>query len=421
MATYFIKLYPLGRFFFGSENTFGDNNEENYFVKSMYFPQQTTLLGMIRHQLLIQNDLLDKNGKIFDAKIGSALSLIGDKSFWGETNVEYGIIQKLSPVFINGPDGDYFVQAREYGFKTVEDEYTGEKFSKIVPLSLHHMPGSLHINNQKKDFPSPEDKINHSTGFLQESNLTDINSYYMDHLNSKTVIPDLLVNACNGKMLFFEDNPQQRDDPMNGVFLPVEQVGIRKSEMLPINEKGYYKQVGYQMKDGYSFSFYLELDDKLSLNEIKTYVFNTGITKLQMGADQSWFRMEVNLEKGNIDTKLKEKTSKLFNVINTGYHKVVLLSDAMVDSTIYNLCSFASTDTMSFQYFQTEIAVGRYIKFHKKIKSLQHQLLKKGSVFYCENSDKKEELINNIFNEADQHKAFRKIGYNFYKQTVKSI
>ena len=62
MATYRIELKPVETFFFGGEITFG--NFQNYLVKSNFFPQQTTLLGMVRKRLLDQYGLIDENGRI---------------------------------------------------------------------------------------------------------------------------------------------------------------------------------------------------------------------------------------------------------------------------------------------------------------------------------------------------------------------
>ena len=54
MNKYLIKLKPLDTFFFGQENKYRKKlkdkeivTEADYFQKSAYFPQQTTLLGML--------------------------------------------------------------------------------------------------------------------------------------------------------------------------------------------------------------------------------------------------------------------------------------------------------------------------------------------------------------------------------------
>ncbi len=61
---YLIKLTPVDQFFFGGNITFGENKAtQNYLVRSEKYPQQTTLLGMLRYQLLKTNSLLkiDRN------------------------------------------------------------------------------------------------------------------------------------------------------------------------------------------------------------------------------------------------------------------------------------------------------------------------------------------------------------------------
>ena len=62
MNNYLITLTPVGRFFFGGDMTFSvkDNKEHNekyssYIIESNPFPQQTSLLGMLRF-LILSND-----------------------------------------------------------------------------------------------------------------------------------------------------------------------------------------------------------------------------------------------------------------------------------------------------------------------------------------------------------------------------
>ena len=70
---YIVKLTPHDKFFFGGEKNFGqkekkddDTSITNYFVKSNYFPQQTGVLGFVRHQLLLQcnDEKIFKDNKI---------------------------------------------------------------------------------------------------------------------------------------------------------------------------------------------------------------------------------------------------------------------------------------------------------------------------------------------------------------------
>ena len=66
MPKYLVRLKPLDSFFFSGRETFmsfeTDTKEKTkYLVKSEYFPQQTTLLGVERKQLLIVNNLYEEN------------------------------------------------------------------------------------------------------------------------------------------------------------------------------------------------------------------------------------------------------------------------------------------------------------------------------------------------------------------------
>ncbi|MBK9227474.1 MAG: hypothetical protein IPL67_10580 [Ignavibacteria bacterium] len=94
-----IKLYPYERFFFGGENTFGENNT-NYMVRSEFFPQQTSLLGLLRYQILLKaGDDIFKDNRIID-KDGAA-KLIGEKSFDPTSTNDFKKIKCISPVFVS--------------------------------------------------------------------------------------------------------------------------------------------------------------------------------------------------------------------------------------------------------------------------------------------------------------------------------
>ena len=59
MATKLIKLTPLDAFFFGDENTFGMDNT-SYYVRSRKLPQQTSLLGLLRYELLKKKGFISR-------------------------------------------------------------------------------------------------------------------------------------------------------------------------------------------------------------------------------------------------------------------------------------------------------------------------------------------------------------------------
>ena len=389
MAKYLIKLYPIDRFFFGSDVTFGSENE-NYFVRSVYFPQQPTLLGTLRYYLLQQNNLLASKGKVINP--ADVNTLIGETGFDAEVfHAEgFGIINELSPIFITGPDGEYFVQSREYGLQWKEDEVSGEKKQELVPLKLRKRKGKNGIIGDQL--------------------------YYFDGFNSKTEIPDLLVNARTGHMRYLEYQVDRKNDPMNGIFIANEQVGIRlpKNQAEKNNkEKGFYKQIGYTMLPGYGFAFYAEI-------EKKNKIFKSGLVR--MGADQSWFRIDITGETDE-NTSIGDYssiTTNLFRKVNDFNEKVVLLSDCYIERTEYNKYPFASVSTVPFQYIKTILPNEKPAR-DEKIFSLEggtlklkkskeyRTLLKKGSVFYVNTVQEKNDLI--AFLKSKQ--AFYQIGYNY--------
>jgi hypothetical protein len=108
-----IRLTPLGTFFFGGENTFGATENRNYFVKSNLMPQQTSLLGLLRLELLRSNPTVFdlKTDKVIDKN--AAIELIGGESFDGK-QTDFGCISGLSPVFLEKEGVPFFLRGKEY-------------------------------------------------------------------------------------------------------------------------------------------------------------------------------------------------------------------------------------------------------------------------------------------------------------------
>ena len=76
-----IKLTPITPFFFGKENLSEIGNKFDYFQTSSENPQQTTLLGFLRHKILRDNGInLDSNNFRND-KSYKIDELIGNNGF----------------------------------------------------------------------------------------------------------------------------------------------------------------------------------------------------------------------------------------------------------------------------------------------------------------------------------------------------
>lgn len=105
---YLITLKPLEPFLFGGDNTFGkigDKENGTYLVKSRHFPQQSAILGMLKKEIMTQSGILSRKlrGEWVDKHHWQkANELVGCEKFdiTEQTKQNFGIIKKLSPVFL---------------------------------------------------------------------------------------------------------------------------------------------------------------------------------------------------------------------------------------------------------------------------------------------------------------------------------
>ena len=115
--TYQVALNPLEPYFFAGGRCFGfgknsKQNYNNYFIRSESFPTQTTLLGTMRYEILKISDLLTTDSSKQDPSLQTKQAkYIGAKSFdVQESNPDYGMIKKLSPLFIIDPSNERLVR-----------------------------------------------------------------------------------------------------------------------------------------------------------------------------------------------------------------------------------------------------------------------------------------------------------------------
>lgn len=392
MSTYLFKLTPIERFYFGGSVTFGEGEKRNYSVRSLYFPQQTTLLGTLRYILLKKQNLMDDNGKVPIHNKEEAVKTIGISGFNHslDADANFGKIKKLSPVFLSGPNGEeYFAQSREYAFKSIEDEITGEVKQELITLNLKYRKGT---KTDQKEIG------------------------YFDKYNAKYTMPDLLVNARTGQMHYYEYDIELKNNPLNGFFVPHLQTG----NMLPKNnpdenkENGFYKQIGYSLLPGFAFGFYAEIEDGFQFDENQI---------VRMGADESYFALEIEPNKPGIEkifsrdkNSSESKVNYLFHKPNPSDCKLVLLSDTYLSSEKLAGLNFASIDVIPFNYLQVvpQQNIEKVFKLGKSGIYLRKSrktfnLLKKGSVFYFDSPEKKSELLMVITDQA----AFHQIGNNY--------
>jgi len=93
-----IRIFPYGPYFFGQEAIRIFGNKQPYFRKSRALPSQTTLLGMVRRMLCIQNGISNWSDIFIPLdKQESARQLIGGSGFHPDLP-SYGCIKSLSSV-----------------------------------------------------------------------------------------------------------------------------------------------------------------------------------------------------------------------------------------------------------------------------------------------------------------------------------
>lgn len=303
MALYLLELKPLGSFFFGGEVTFGDGENINYLVKSNLFPQQTTILGMLRKELLIQKGYLSitDKGEILKAGKEEVESLIGPESFdITKADQDFGVINKISSVFLYKSNSSW-----KKSFFSVAPKDFGLEFVKV--------PGRACFNlKQKEHVP------------------------FIKKYNAKTGLADFFTNGvCE---------PISLDE----MFKPVERIGITKGDKGTTEEKGLYKQTTYRLKESFAFACLADIADPwFSLRD--SLVF--------MGGEKSAFKLTVHdFDKTFEDVFAAAHDDK----------RAVLLSDAYVKAEIYDYCNFALTETIDFRNIKTSTGKYRFAKEKSK-------------------------------------------------------
>lgn len=384
MSTYLIKLTPLDKFFFGQKKTFGDDNA-NYFVYSSLFPQQTTLLGLLRYQLLqIAGEEIFKDNKIQDEH--KAGELIGKQSFspFVKDKLQFGIIQSLSPVFII--DKKKNDEGKEEYFLPV-----GRRFQKENEKAPYNL---LHLSCQAGCPP------------------------IFGEYKPKKGLASCWLSSKSHTLLNEED-----------FFTKDERIGIRKDYEGATNDDAFFCQRYYRFKNfkevegektkvckqppvrEHDFCFAVLLETH---RDIKHEELNKRIVYL--GGERQPFLMEVN-EVSEETFKLNIESSTLTS--DEKHYTVVLLSDAMIEPEHLEGVRFASTEVKDFACLLTHVWTKKfynkenkrqehYLKESATALSVQKELYARGSVFYFDTEDQ----ANQFCEDLEKVPNFYTIGYN---------
>jgi CRISPR-associated protein Cmr3 len=350
-TVYLVKLKPADKFFFGGEHTFGEDNE-TYFVHSLPFPQQTTILGMIRRELLIQNGLSEQ-GRARDniTDMNKAEAAIGKESFTIDYNGEqdFGWIKSISPVFL-ALGSRYYIKVPfdfDFSYKSLDEEHAGCLLGK---------------SRQK--------------GFIP---------YLKGYSAKQEGLNDGFIHLDSHEKLSFGD-----------VFIKVTQVGITKNNRRENEEKAFFKQTCYAFnKDRETgFAFLLELIDKSGNEPVK---FENSFVML--GAEGNIFKMEV-------EKAVNLSFSHMFRfpaVSSQHASRIVLLSDTYVKEDMFEACDFAMTRIISFRNIYSKSLT----HFASRPGKTRYCMVERGSVFYLKDCKESEKMLSN--------NNLQKIGYNIFQ------
>ena len=356
-----IELTPITPYFFGKEPFQQLGNKSDYFQTSLDFPQQTTLLGLLRHKVLRDNgvDLNKMNPK--NSKSLDVSELIGKQSFEVNNNQinSFSKIHSISPCYV-----------------------VNDLRKKIFFENCENIDGQLLALDKSKE------------AFLS-GNEPYINKKFFD-----TTIGNVKKDDCiheSAKVGIYKGGVRTVSTSKSYFIMEYKHLGIKQT----IDEKKIFSKF-----KKWSFGFQALVQQDLFINENKDI--------MPMGKEQSLFKVTTKIIKENIET---DKPYFDYNLIsdespNTELIKCVLLSDTKVSQNnldkLKSLCVLQVTNQQRVRYIKRKTQ--DYYLGEKPMKENKaFNLIAKGSVFFIDKSLK--ESIDDILNEAQD---FKQIGYNYF-------
>lgn len=400
-----ISLQPLSNFFFGGESSFNEGEERprrsTYVLHSNKFPQQTGALGLIRNQLLIQSGLLTDNASRVKDKRRACI-LIGKTGFQLNTPNNFGVIKRISPVFLEASDGAICVPA------PLDDVLIPTGDNEKVPMTF---------------------EIKDAKGILQN------------------------YKEKEGVYAQFQ-HPQNGNANLEDLFISNKRVGITKAARPwgnPVldNDSGYYyqtflgfktekagtndyKQIFYVEK----FCFFLELDEQISIEDIlyqwtdepvKNFTDNKFTLRnavVEFGGERSTFNMLVEKIPDWKMPNVSYKNTLISDKHKDNVSRLICLSPAFIQDIekLRSLTYLRVTQTIPFRFLQSAVGTtDHYQQVHRiedqqkgnatataLVESKLFHLLDRGSVLYFDSANKAQ--IEALF----KHDDFQIIGYNQY-------
>ncbi|NPA44450.1 MAG: hypothetical protein GXO49_02845 [Chlorobi bacterium] len=376
MATYKFTLTPIDKFYFGKEK---HPVRPSYFLESNPFPQQTGLLGLTRHYLLLAKNVIDDKNE-WD-------KLIGKKGFDG-TPKTYGKIKKIYPVYISDNHNNYY-----YPVKQLDNLFFVNN-TKVKVSYNNRSIKNLQILATEEASVKQTNQLNLKQSFFKDAFLKNDENY-------NNLIPFYNELEKYTTPNFFGIKLKKLNS--KGIFIKHIQPGITKNYEGEKKEDAYFKTQYLKLHKGFSFSFFAEVDEVLDEKNILFMTF---------GGEASVYKVRVKKADNEVqNTPFGKKTEG--NIFH-------FLSDAIIKSDVFEYVNQFIGET---QFFRALKIGGKNLKrlynIDRKPEKINEYftssqlLIKKGSIAFVD-KDHEKDFIDALNN--DNLKAYKNIGYNYYKQ-----
>lgn len=345
-----------------------------YFQESRDYPQQTSLLGMLRYQLLVQNDLLTFDGAHEKVNYpGNAEKLIGAESFNETPGQNFGAIEAISPICLVN-DKEWL-----FPFPVINQPKPKDKLCIEVP------PISPALNEVAQGTVSwKTDHDDHGLFVL---------TGYKEKTGSDSRYSGMTTQNIDRGDLYDE-----REQAQIGINKPRRTADETKPANESADNEGFFKLKAQRLKAKVAFSFCVQLREQVDFTEGKHDV-QLADGWVILGKERSIFKMRVSA----INGKLPMQVPNLL----PGSGAIWLLSDACVAPGILKHCQFAMTQPVSFRHMQSTLKqANHFVKPTRR--NVRRELLQRGSLLFPKPGEQ------SIIIEALNDPAFTKIGYNHY-------
>lgn len=404
MMKYRVRLTPLESYTFGTDQNFSypgeDYGKPTYIADTVYFPEQTTLLGMLKYEILkLKNDdqssdfvLKDKQNYTSDdnIEIGKMIGVYGF-DYKSDTN-SFGQIKSISPVYLV-KDLDGYTEPHilirtpfnHINIKEKEDvtEYEPMAMNEVLVTSYGWTDGP---ENSCKDEES--DDIRHKgslklgkkiPGLIEVDDKENGGKKQVHQYDTKKWHATSFLDINNGKL--------DKNDIFSPHTVTSNWIGGNTT-----GDDGLFKTKKVTMTKGYSFGVDVVVDDAVTLPE-KSIV--------KMGKKAAVFKAEFKPVPDNVEDSLEEKVRQMLcsnaTVLKNNKENNEIwyyaLSDLILADTDYK--QFCIVDEKSVRNIDKD---GRKSRFRQNMAA-------SGSVFFAETEEDAPKLENN--------ETLHAIGYNY--------